>query len=97
MSGLKLQAAYVVFNRVLACIKSLNRNILRVGVVLPMRTKVWNLGVESVFEQWDTVGEYSHCSSGSTSPNDEITGVSLDSSEVVLGNLINGTSNVLLS
>lgn len=97
MSSLKLQAAYVVFSRVLACIKSLNRNILRVRVVLPVRTKVRDLGVESVLEQWDTVSEDSHSSSGSTSPNDEVSSVSLDSSEVVLGNLVNGTSNVLLS
>lgn len=78
----------------------LKRNVFRVWVVDPVVTNNRDLGVESLLEQWDTVGEDSNTSTGSTTPNTEVEEVALQQWKVdagnALGRLVCWTSNVLL-
>lgn len=76
---------------------ALNWDILWVWVVDPVLTKVRNLGVEGVSEQWDTVGESGDGSSTSSTPEDQVADVGLGGGEVDtrLGNLVGWTSNIL--
>lgn len=62
-----------------------------------MFTKVWDLSVEGVLEQWNTIGESGNSGGTSGTPEDQVTDVSLGSGEVNarLGNLVGWTSNVL--
>lgn len=78
---------------------SLHGNVLWVRFVDPVLTKVWNLGVKSLLEQRPVVCESCKGKSGSTSPEDKVTCVSLHGSRVDagFGNFIGRASNVLMS
>ena len=62
-----------------------------------MRTEERNLGIESVLEQWDTVGESGHGSKTTETPESQVSAVCLGSSEVDvrLGNLVGWSSDIL--
>lgn len=64
----------------------------------PVLAKVWDLGVESLLEQWPVVSESGNGGTGSTTPEDQISGVGLSSSEVEarLGDFVGWAFNVLL-
>lgn len=63
----------------------------------PVLTEVWDLGVEGLLEQWPVVGESGNSGTGSTAPQDQVTGVSLSSSEVeaTFGELVDWSLDVL--
>lgn len=63
----------------------------------PVLTEVWDLGVEGQLEQWPVVGESGNGSTGSTAPQDQVTGVSPSSSEVeaTFGELVDWSLDVL--
>lgn len=75
----------------------LDWDVLWVLLVNPVLTKVWDLGVESLLEQWPVISEGGGSSGGSTTPENQVAGVSLDSSEVDtrLGDLVDWSLDVL--
>lgn len=63
----------------------------------PVLTKIWDLRVKSLLEQWPVVCKSSNSSTGGTTPKDQVLAVRLGGSEVKgdFGNPINWTSDVL--
>lgn len=62
-----------------------------------MFTEVRDLGVESVLEQWNAVGESGNSTGTGNTPEDQVSSVCLNSREVDtrLGDFVGWTSNVL--
>lgn len=77
----------------------LDWDVLWVWVEDPVLTEVWDLGVKGLLEQWPVVSESGNSGTGSTTPENQVSGVSLDSREVDarFGDLVDWSLNVLSS
>lgn len=92
----KSYITHIVYSDEMRKVGSLDWDILWVWVVLPVGTKVWDLGVEGVSEQWDTVSEGGDSSKTTETPESQVQAVGLSSSQVNVrfSNLVGWSSDV---